>query len=56
MSGELAAVVQTVLEWIKAPWKMFTILFVISVFAFLAPNSWLQAIHMNIWVKTIGLG
>lgn len=51
MSGELAAVVQTVLEWIKAPWKMFTIIFVISIFALLAPESWLRAIHMADWIN-----
>lgn len=30
---------------------MFTIIFVISTFALLAPDSWLRTIHMADWVK-----
>lgn len=45
------ALFQTLLEWIKAPWKMFAIIFLICISALFAPNSWLQAIHMAAWVQ-----
>jgi hypothetical protein len=46
-----AAIVQTILDWVKAPWKMFTILFLISALALFAPKSWLEATNMNTWVQ-----
>jgi Super-infection exclusion protein B len=52
MSGDqLAAAVQSFLDWVKAPWKFSTIVFAISSFALLAPKSWLQAIRMTAWVE-----
>lgn len=45
----VAALFQAFLDWVKAPWKMFTILFVISLSALLAPRSWVQAIGMTAW-------
>lgn len=51
MSGEVVAAVQTFLEWIKTPWKLFVILFAISLFALFVPRSWLQTIGMTAWVQ-----
>ncbi len=43
--------IQTILEWIKAPWKMFAIIFLVCMSALLIPISWLRAIHMDAWVQ-----
>jgi Super-infection exclusion protein B len=50
MSGELAALAQTILEWIKAPWKLLVVLFLICSFALFSPKSWMQAMGIKVWV------
>jgi len=46
------ALCQTLVEWIKAPWRMFTRIFLISTFALFVPKSWLQTIGMTAWVQS----
>lgn len=45
--GSWVAIAQVVLDWIKAPWKVFTVLFLISIAALLLPQKFTDSIHMT---------
>jgi hypothetical protein len=52
--GAWAAIAQIVLDWIKTPWKVLTVIFVLCTFGLVAPKTWIEAIGMtasvhNLW-------
>lgn len=45
-----AAIAHVILDFIKAPWKLFVVIFVICVLALIIPNSWIETMGMTAWV------
>lgn len=51
--GTWAAIAQIILDWIKTPWKVLAVIFVLCTFALVAPTSWIGAIGMTASVHSI---
>jgi len=42
MSGPIPALAHAFLDWIKAPWKLLTVIFIMCTSALVAPRSWMN--------------